>query len=395
MSEEEKKIWELLSILYSGEGKCTYSQAEIDLLNDVFKKYERRNGIEGLRAEKLISALISREPVVLAELEDAIDGDRALMSGALSECNLSSTIANKMGLDSRIIIKGKSASIPRQLTMVMDGFGIEKCRYIYYKDGDFNTVLFQCGAPDSCDAFLIYDGLKINVEYKERMAKAGEYDLDHDENGKLIVPEKVKISHPEVVAMVDAFNRNTNLFDEIGHNYNLFDTLTRVRSIIGYFKSKEIDLLVSIDKTDALVAIISNWIDLNLDEKPGAFHIIETDGSEIRTTGRNPANIICPNHFRKVFTGAGGVISSKGDCAIRSGNKVLRIAKGRGTGRPSKLKIKSIYEVPLNNKGYGVAVLNRGMWLFGIKSVRQKRPTVSPHMTIVATRDEIKDYFGF
>ena len=394
MNKKDEVVDELLKRLYSGDGKCIYAQEEINYLSELCKDgFGKPLSLEDVCRSSKNRELIKRELIVESELKDVFDNKRALMPGSLSECNLSATIAKKLGLKNRVALKGARQAVPNGLLSIASkhSLNIEKCRYIFYKDGDYSSVLFHYGSPDLCDAFLVYDGLKINIEYKERMAKAGEYDLSHDENGKLIVPRKVKISHPEVERLVDVFNNDTNLFDEIGHNYNDFSDEAKITCIAGYFNSKDIDVLVSIDANDEIVAIIPKWIDFILDKDEGAFQVISADGSEIRTTGRNPCGIICPDHFKRVFVENGGIIAKTGDCSISSGSDILRIANGRGMGRPSKLKICSIYEVPLNNKGYGLAREKDGKWSFNISSVRQKRPTVSPHISIIASRSEIID----
>lgn len=394
MNKKDEIVDEILGRLYSGDGKCVYTQEEVDYLSALCKDgFGKALSLEEVCRNSKNRELIKRELTVESELKDVFDNRRALMSGVLSECNLSATIAKKLGLKDRVALKGSGQTVSSSLLSIAKKhlLDINKCRYIFYKDGDYSSVLFQYGSPDLCDAFLIYGGLKINIEYKERMAKAGEYDLSHDEYGRLIVPDKVKASHPEVERLVTVFNNETNLFDEVGHNYNDFSDEAKITCIAGYFNSKKIDILISIDTNDEIVAIIPKWIDLILDRNEGAFQVVSADGSEIRTTGRNPCEIICPNHFRKVFIENAGTIAASGDCSISSGSNILRIANGRGTGRPSKLKIYSIYEVPLNNKGHGLAKEKDGKWSFNISSVRQKRPTVSPHISIIASRKEILD----
>lgn len=269
---------------------------------------------------------------------------------------------------------------------------IEKCRYIYYGDNT-DSILFQFGDPLSCDAVLLFEGEKINIEYKERMAKAGEYDLIHDANGKLYIPKNLIINRPELIPsiqpMLDEFNRKTSLWSNLGSNFKSFSNTTRILAICGYFNSKRIDVLISTDINGEIVAIIPKWIDLNYsEEEGGGFSVISADGSEIRTTGRNPHEILCLDHFEKVFKNNGGHINDN-KCEIKDTSKILKIAKSRGIGDASKLKINNIYEVPFKDRGYGCAHKDGDKWVFDINSVRQKLPTVSPHITIIASKKEI------
>lgn len=395
---KEKAVEEFLRLVYSSSSKCIYSQHEIDALNDEYKKaHSLLKDKEWFLSRGNNRVLLDKEKVIDSEITDAFSLRRALMSGALSECNLSASIAQIIGLRERIIIKGTYTIIPKKIVDKMQRYKLppEKCRYIYYNPNDNSRILCQFGAPDMCDAYLMVDDDLICIEYKERKAKAGEYDLDHDENGRLIVPTKVKKSHPEVMQMVSQFNATTNLFEEIGHNFNSFDEQTRILCVAGYFEGKGIDVLASLDENDELVAVVPDWLELNLDEQDGHFVVLSAEGSEIRTTGRNPYSIVCPDHFEKTFVGSGGEINDKGMCEIDENSDILRIAKGRGTGRPSKLKIASIYEVSLKDKGSGAAHNYSGKWHFDIRSVKQKKPTVSPHISIVATKKEIKEHFVF
>ena len=393
----EQVVDKVVRCIYSTKLKCLYTQQEIDGLNEDYKEAHRLSKDKDWFLERHNNrTLLAKEKVIDAEISEAFDSGRALMSGALSECNLSATIARIFELNDRIIIKGASSCIPPELIAILNQslLSPSKCRYIYRNSTNNKTCLFQFGAPDMCDAYLYIDGEMINIEYKERKAKAGEYDLDHDADGKLIIPESVQKDHPEVIRMVEQFNARTNLFDEIGHNYNDFDDVTGIYCISRYFSSKNIDIIVSLDVNNELIAVILDWVELNLDKQDGGLIVLSAEGSEIRTTGRNSYSIVCPKHFQKIFHNNGGSIDSSGKCEISSGSSILRVAKGRGTGRPSKLKIASIYEVPLKNKGYGIAQEHGGKWHFNISSVRQKKPTVSPHISIVATKQQIRKHFG-
>lgn len=391
----EKAITSLINIIYSSTQTPVYSQEEIDLINDFYKNnFQKCATLSDFKSlDGVVDKLIMREPAVSAEIESKISIKKALQPGVISECNFSSTLAGILGLTKRTILRGVS-DIPDDIRTIANdkSINIEKCRYIYYGD-NMDSILFQFGDPLSCDAMLLYEGETINIEYKERMAKAGEYDLIHDENGKLYIPKNLTINRPELIPsiqpMVDEFNRKTSLWDCLGSNFKSFSNTTRIMAICGYFNSKRIDVLISTDINGEIVAIISKWIDLNYsEEEGGGFSVISADGSEIRTTGRNPHDILCLDHFKKVFKNNGGHIDND-KCEIKETGGILKIAKSRGIGRASKLKINNIYEVPFRDKGYGCAHKVGDKWVFDIKSVKQKLPTVSPHITIIASREEI------
>lgn len=388
-------IDDLINVIYSSNLPPTYSQAEVDIINIFYKEnFSNCSTLSDFeKIDKTIEELILREPTVRAEIESKIAINKGLQSGIINECNLSSSLAKILNLNNRVLLRNAS-DVPCDIVKIAEymEINLDKCRYIYCNN-ELDTLLFQFGDPLSCDAILLYKNETINIEYKERMAKAGEYDLIHDVDGKLYIPQKFKQIRPELIRsiqpMVDEFNVKTTLWKSLGSNFKNFSNATRIMAICGYFVSKEIDVLMSTDVNDEVIAIIPEWIDLSYDEDDGGgFSVISAKGSEIRTTGRNPHNILCMDHFKKIFTENGGRIDG-GKCQINEGNKIIKIAKSRGIGHPSKLKINNMYEVPLKNRGYGHAYKDGDKWIFDVKSVRQKLPTVSPHITLVASRKEI------
>ena len=59
------------------------------------------------------------------------------------------------------------------------------------------------------------------------------------------------------------------------------------------------------------------------------------------------------------------------------------------------LEVLERIKVSLKDKGSGAARNYSGKWYFEERSIKQKKPTVSPHISIVATKKEIKNHFSF
>ena len=392
---KELAISKVLDILYSGSSRPLLSQNQVKAINEEYKKkYKSFDNILSYLSLSTNKNEILSIPSIKAEIESKLIINKALQPGVISECNLSDYIARKVGLDKCSVLRnGLDANESVKTIMIKNNLNINKCRYVYYSSHNGN-YLFQYGDPQSCDAVLIFGNNLINLEYKERAAKAGEYDLRYNRNGELFLTEKFKTNNPELIGtlqpMLDSFNAKTNIFDNRGKNFKEFSNYTKISAICGYFISKKIDILVSLDNLGNVVAIVPEWIDLNyeLDTDKNAFTVISAEGSEIRATGKNPAKISFPDLFKNDFIQCGGVINNC-NCSISANNNYVKVVKSRGKDEDGLLKIHSMYEVPL--KGDRKAVLENDKWTFNLNDVREKNPTVSPHITVIAQRQDIID----
>ncbi len=61
--------------------------------------------------------------------------------------------------------------------------------------------------------------------------------------------------NPEYVPFIEQFNEETNVIEQIGHNFNTFDEETKIASIQEYFIKNEIDVLISSTKENELIAL--------------------------------------------------------------------------------------------------------------------------------------------
>ena len=69
-------------------------------------------------------------------------------------------------------------------------------------------------------------------------------------------------------------------------------------------------------------------------------------------------------------------------------NELVEIVNGRGTSTPSRIKFNKVFFVDIND-----AIIENDKVVFNINDVEQLKPSISMHIKINATKDELKDYF--
>lgn len=116
--------------------------------------------------------------------------------------------------------------------------------------------------------------------------------------------------------------------------------------------------------------------------------IITTENSEIRTSGRNHKKIFTKKLFMNVLDRMKAVNVGDDKYEVSLNNELVEIVNGRGKSTPSRIKFNKVFFVDINN-----AHIEDDKIIFSINDVEQLKPSISMHIKVNATKDELKDYF--
>lgn len=313
----------------------------------------------------------------------------SFQGGMLTECVFADYLARTLNANSKYIncettstnqyddiIKTITNRMPQALP-----------RFIMQSE-DGNTSVVQLGGPNATDCAIVRDGQIIACcEFKDKAAKAGEFDLMEDEEGKLVIDNKtrktIEEQMPSILPVIEDFNKNNTTLNYIGKNVRLSEDVQR-EMFHDYIKRGGIDAIMTFGEDDkpVLIDTHSNVLD----------KCISTKGGEIRTAGRNHKAVFTPKRLDKelqqnnIFHDNGNGIFkiSKQDAET---NKLF--VKKRGGTEITRLKINNIFYVPIKSVEYD----SNGLMTFKKADIQQLKPTISAHLTCIKTQQEIKNMF--
>lgn len=389
---KKEAINELINTIYNNNSDLILSESDIKRLNNFFKEVDQFSKQfdafleENSEKTKGISKLKSGK----YEMEKQYNQNRALQPGILSECNYVETLAKIFNLNKCLDFdRTPMNQVPIECRNYLNsGYQtFSAARYLYYSTKKTDIFIFQYGNPANGDAEIIINGNKVRLEFKERNAKAGEYDITglYDDEGKLLISDDFRKNTPEYIPFIEKFNNETNVIEQIGHNYNDFDDETKVLSVMEYFARHDIDAIVSSTSNNELVVLTPECVKIEL---PDGRRIITTENSEIRTSGRNHRKIFTKNLFMNVLDQMNAVEIDKDKYEVSLDNELVEIVNGRGTSTPSRIKFNKVFFVDIND-----AVIENDKVVFNINDVEQLKPSISMHIKINASKDKLKDYF--
>lgn len=387
--EKSEAIREILSKIYSRDTTVILSKKETDSINKYYgKNFNKYKGYtQFLEADPEIHSIILKVNSIEKEIHKQFANEMGLQQGILSECNYIQTLAKLFGLNKCVDLDQTPAnqlpvSCTRYIRQGADKFSCS--RYLYYSARNEDVFIFQYGNPSAGDADIIFCGMKVYLEVKERSAKCGEFDLTYDEKGHLIYSKKIEEKYPDMIKLIDAFNEETTVFEQIGSNYNKFDPEIVEAIISNYFNQPQIDLLISTDNNDKLIAVQSENINLVL---PNGKKIISTDTSEIRTAGRNSGKVFTPGFLDKTLDDFDAIEIEPGKYMIENRNdRHVGFAKGRGKDEITRFKINHVFFVPVKQ------IEEDGEYvIFEKKDIKQLKASISMHISVSATKEEIKE----
>jgi len=318
----------------------------------------------------------------LAEFEKQYNRNLALQPAILTECFISQTLANILGLNNFLDADENEENIPGNLLMALirsKGGDLEAAtpRYIYYNDNS-SIVLLQYGDSSSIDAVFVKNGYRVRLEIKEEKAKLGEYDLNYNEEGVLIPTRNIINNHPEYIKFIDVFNNTTDMFSHMGSNFKIGSYLEDdlLNSIVDrVFALGRIDLYI-LQKGNKIFAVPSNNLLKCVDV---------TKGSEIRTAGRNSYAVFTPDRLMTFIHEQGGTIE----------NNIVTLAydqdnetEARGGTRISRYKINSLFFVP-----YQFVTIENNFVSFDLTKVKQNKATIAIHLNAEINEDALRESF--
>lgn len=390
---KKEAIDELIKTIYNTNSDLILPEVDIKKLNDFFKGIEDFNKkFEDFcndNSEELneISKLRSGK----YEIEKQYNQSKALQPGILSECNYIETLAKIFKLNKCLDFdRTPMNKVPIECRNYLNsGYQtFSAARYLYYSTKNPDIFIFQYGNPANGDAEIIINGNKVRIEFKERNAKAGEYDITglYNDEGELLISDDFRKNTPEYIPLIEKFNSETNVIEQIGHNYNNFDDETKVMSIMEYFARHNIDVIVSSTSDNNLIVLTPECVKIEL---PDGRRIITTENSEIRTSGRNHRKVFTRDLFEKVLKDMNAIQLDENKYEVSLNNDLVEIVNGRGTSTPSRVKFNKVFFVDIKN-----AKIENDKITFDINNVEQLKPSISMHIKINANKDELKQYFA-
>lgn len=389
---KKEAINELINTVYNNDSNLILPEKDIKRLNDFFKKldnfdvqfeiFAKNNSEELQRISKLKSGRY--------EIEKQYKQQKALQPGILSECNYVETLAKVFNLNKCLDFdRTPMNQVPIECRNYLNsGYQtFSAARYLYYSTKRPEIFIFQYGNPANGDAEIIIKGTKVRLEFKERHAKAGEYDITglYDNFGKLLISDDFRKNTPEYIPLIEKFNSETNVIEQIGHNYNNFGENIKEKSVLEYFNRHNIDVILSSTSSDELIALTPDCVKKTL---PDGRKIITTENSEIRTSGRNHRKVFTMDLFMSFLEQLHATRVSDTKYEVTIDNELVEIVNGRGTSKPSRIKFNKIFFISINN-----ALILDNKVVFDINDVEQLKPSISMHIKINANKEELKNIF--
>lgn len=389
---KENTIQEFLDTVYQNDSSLILDEESIKRINAIFKEYQE----EEKKFDDFLSSLggefqdITKLQSGVMEIKKQYERNMALQPGVLSECNYVETLARLFRLNKCLDLNNvtfNQVPIEAAKYLIPSAETISGGRYLYYNTKK-DIFLFHYGNPETGDAVMVIDGDKIKLEFKERIAKTGEYDITglYGEDGKLIISDDFANKNPEYVPFIEQFNEETNVIEQIGHNFNTFDEETKIASIQEYFIKNEIDILISSTKENELIALTPDSITLELEDGTS---IISTQNSEIRTSGRNYTKIFTPELFRQTLQKIGAKEIDNETVLVNINTPFVEKVTGRGLNQITRIKFNKIFFIKIEN----ITWQDENNIIFKINDVCQLKPTVSMHLTILASKEQLKNVF--
>lgn len=381
MNINNEAMISFLNDIYNESRITLLSNKQIKDIEDFYNKnYNKYEDISDFYSSNpTIARNIKRIKSVKCEVERQFHLKKRLQSGTLCECVMAETIAKMYNLNCfadifHTYIRDLPANI---LYKLRDDNNKILCRYIYYNPDDLNKFLIQYGNPTRYDADLYLNDEIVKIEFKDKIARAGEKETEYDNNGKLIYSEQFAEDNPDYIPLINRFNEDYNIVDIEG-NYQIEDEEDRKAILKSYFRSLGFETLVSIDDDNQLIAITEDCIDI-----PDEDAFLSLAGSEIRRAGKNSYRVFTPELLLRCIEEDDGTVSGQ-TVSIPAEKMTDRTNNGRITGK----KINHLFYVSIENVND-----EYGNYLFSIESVKQLKPTLCVHMQIIANRENLIEYY--
>ncbi len=382
MAINNETLVKFLSDIYNKSIVTLLSNRQIKEIEDFYNKnYDKYGDINQFYSSNVtVARNIKKVKSVRCEVERQFSLKKRLQSGTLCECVMAETIAKMYNLDCfadvfHTYVRDLPANI---LYRLRDDNNRILCRYIYYNSDDLSNFLIQYGNPTRYDADLYLNDEIVKIEFKDKIARAGEKETEYDNNGKLIYTSKFAEENPDYIPLINRFNEGYNLIDIEG-NYQIVNNADNKAILRSYFRNLGFEILVSIDDNNELIAITEDCIDM-----PDGREFLSLNGSEIRRAGKNSYRVFTPELLLRCIEKVDGIVSED-IVSIPIDNMTDRTNNGRVTGK----KINHLFFVSIEN-----IKEENGNYLFSVKNVKQLKPTLCVHMQIIIDRDTLVEYYS-
>ena len=393
--EKNEVIKLLIEKVFLNKKKNVLSSKEIKFVEDYYKanylKFETFEML--LESNDTFKKLVNRLKSGKMALEKQFKLKKGLQPGIIAECVFAQTLAEILNLDKCVdfyttVVK----EVPKELHGTINNLRSSAstwcaARFAYYQSGNLNDTIYQYGDPTAiADIAVILSNIEIIIEVKDMPALIGDKDLEYDEEGHLLITEEINKDYPEYVDFINTFNNKTNIFDEFGSNYTLFDKdPEKANSFLSTFLNiTNMDvLLTSID--DEIVLIKKEDISAKFED---GTYLISTKGSEIRTTGKNPKKVFTPKYLDKVLKDF-NISVNEGICKVEKTNKdICGFKQGRTSGKITRFKISSCFFVRTEN-----VAEDENFYIFKKEDILQCKSGISIHVNLNKTKEEIKNFY--
>lgn len=330
----------------------------------------------------LLKKELDKSPAAYLEFKKQFNKRLALQPGILTECYISQTIAASLNLDNFIDVDNAN-NIPMKLAnqwgQVQSVVGLANPRYIYYNDKQ-DTVILQYGDSSSIDVIFVKNKQGVRIEFKEEKSRLSEPDISglYDESGRLTPDDKFIEKYSRYLPLIELFNQETNVFDYIGHNYNLQNHLSE--SIIRSITDEEFHLSI----IQMFIFQHKNYI-YPVDPKD-LFSLISFKGSEIRLSGRNSVPVFTPNYVNRIIQELSGTIENN---VVTIPSSSLSVSIGRNRSTPSRYNLNSYLFIRIED----VKTIDT-FAVFKYSSIKQKKPSISLHLDVIPDDKILKNRNG-
>ena len=381
---KDNAIKYFLKIIYENKPQVILSKSKIQKIEKFYKNnyVNEEDFNDFINQDISIKGMLKESKSAWNEIKKQFFKKEALQPGIISECFYSSTLAKLFNLENFLDIEESvNEEIPINcLEYINKTNNHLNGRYLYYNKDNYNTFIIQYGNPTEGDAVIVINGNKIKLEYKEKNAKAGEYDVLYNENGKLIITPDFKEQFPELALLLEKFNREKTVMELVGHNYKDLNRTLEMKHIERYFKNNQIDVLISVNKSNEFIAITDEIFKKHMEYK-----IISTVGSEIRTSGRNPKKVFTNNYYEQVKKEINAIKVNDDKYNILKNEYIL--TTGRGKKEPTRLKFGKVFFIKTKD------IEENDYYVINTQNVKQLIPTISIHIKIIASFNELKDFY--
>jgi hypothetical protein len=358
---------------YQGKETKIKKLKEKKFVNDYYKNnYSKFKSFEDFKnSDFTFKSFLEEYKNVEEEVKKQFLNKKSLQFGIINEIILLSSFAKKYNLTHTQSLKEDNNFFSLNIK--------ENARYIYFNPENTSEYIVQYGDPNSVDAEFVTNNQIIKIEIKEPNSKAKEIDIpSYDDNGKLVLDERFIDLYPEYIDFIKWFNSSSSILENLGSNIKLNNNSQDKNNIVSnYFKQNSVDFVMTYsEENDDLILI-----------KSEDFHkFISTDGSEIRTSGKNSKKIFTDLFFKNSVKDLEGIFIDKNILSIKK-EKVVA-AKARGKDTISRIKINYVFFSKIEDvreEGENI--------IFNLQKIKQLKPTISIHMFLLESYEKIKTYY--